>query len=162
MRLSRITFSRQAAAATNSWHNSGSMTSDQPQGRRQIRIGVTTLAWLNIYQNLKQVIQDAIAPEIQSIKGDIKALEAQMSAQRDSLGVVRDGFGTLEARIIGLDRHIGAVETSLKTEIAGLRAEFRSFETRMEKRVEEQGRQWELAMEVRERLAALEAQARRR
>jgi len=99
------------------------------------------LAWLNIYQNIKQIIQDAIAPEIQSIKGDIKALEAQVT---------------------GLGNRMDSLETELKGEIAGLRGELRSFEARVEKRFEEQSRQWELAMDVRERLAALEAQTRRR
>ena len=81
------------------------------------------MAWLNLYQNLKQIIQDAIAPEIQSIKGDIKSLE---------------------------------------TQVVALRADLQSFEARVEKRFEEQSRQWELAMEVRERLASLEAQLRNR
>ena len=62
------------------------MTSGNPaQGRRQIHIGVTTLAWLNIYQNLKQIIQDAIAPEIQSIKGDIKSIETQILGVRNQI-----------------------------------------------------------------------------
>lgn len=106
------------------------MTSNPAQGRQRIHIGVTTLAWINVYQNLKQIIQDAIAPEIQSIKGNIKALETQ----------------------------IGAVHA----EVAGLRADLRSFEAHTEKRFEQQGRQWELAMEVRERLASLEAQMKAR
>ena len=55
-----------------------------------------------------------------------------------------------------------AVLTGLRAEVAGLRTELRSFELRTEKRFEEQSRQWELAMEVRERLAALEAQVRHR
>jgi phage shock protein A len=88
------------------------------------------LAWLNIYQNLKQIVQDAIAPEIQSIKGDIKALGAQVA--------------------------------NLETQIAALRTELRAFEAHTDRRFEEQSRQWELAIEVRERLAALEAQIRRR
>jgi hypothetical protein len=100
------------------------MTSSNPaQGRQRIHLGVTTLAWLNIYQTLKQIVQDAIAPEIQSIKGDIKSLE---------------------------------------TKVESLRTELHAFETRVEKRYEEQSRHWELAMEVRERLASLEAQVRRR
>jgi len=107
------------------------MTSKNPaQGRRRVHLGVPTLAWLNLYQNLKQIIQDAIAPEIQSIKGDIKSLETQ---------------------VVGL-----------RAEIVGLRTELYSFEARVEKRFEEQGRKWELAMEVRERLASLEAQLRQR
>src|SRR5204862_5680900 len=113
------------------WHNSSSMTSKKPaQGRRRVHLGVTTLAWLNLYQNLKRIIQDAIAPEIQSIKGDIKSLETQ---------------------IIGL-----------RAEVVELRTEVHYLEARVEKRFEEQSRRFELAMEVRERLASLEAQLRHR
>ena len=122
-----------------------SMTSGNPaQGRRQIHIGVTTLAWLNLYQNLKQIIQDAIAPEIQSIKGDLKSLETQIIGLHGQIG--------------GLHGQIGG----LKGEIVELRAEFHSFEARVEDRFAQQSRQWELAMEVRERLASLEAQLRHR
>jgi hypothetical protein len=46
--------------------------------------------------------------------------------------------------------------------VEGLRTELHAFETRVEKRYEEPSRQWELAMEVRERLASLEVQVRRR
>jgi len=95
------------------------------------------LAWLNIYQNLKQIIQDAIAPEIQSIKGDIKALESH---------------------IAGVEGHL----TSLESQVADLGTDWNSFKASMEKRFEQQNRQWELAMEVRERLASLEAQVKAR
>jgi chromosome segregation ATPase len=121
------------------------MTSGNPaQGRRQIHLGVTTLAWLNIYQTLKQIVQDAIAPELQSIKGDIKALDA---------------------RIDSLDTKID----SLDTKIEAVRQELRAVESRVDqrfdevnRRFDEQGRQWQLAMEVRERLASLEAQLKAR
>jgi predicted nucleic acid-binding Zn-ribbon protein len=107
------------------------MTSGNPaQGRQRIHVGVTTLAWLNIYQNLKQIIQDAIAPEIQSIKGEIKGLQTQIRA--------------------------------LELQVSGLRADFRSFQAHTEKRFDEQNRQWEIAMDIRERLAALEAQIKSR
>jgi flagellar capping protein FliD len=100
------------------------MTSATPaQGGQRIRLGVTALAWLNLYQNLKQIVQDAIAPEIQSIKGDIRALETQVSA---------------------------------------LRTELRAFEDRTEKHFDQMNRQWELAIEVRERLATVEAQLKHR
>ena len=101
-----------------------SMASATPaQGGQRIRLGGTALAWLNLYQNLKQIVQDAIAPEIQSIKGDIRALETQVSA---------------------------------------LRTELRAFEDRTEKRFDQMNRQWELAIEVRERLATVEAQLKHR
>jgi predicted nucleic acid-binding Zn-ribbon protein len=112
------------------------MTSRNPAQGRQ-RIGVTTLARLNIYTNLKQIIQDAIAPEIQSIKGDIKSLETQINS--------------VQTQIKSLGTQIEAQGAALRAEIEGLRSELRSFEVRVDKRFEEQGRQWELAMEVRER-----------
>jgi len=43
------------------------MTSPRPAQGRQLNIGVTFLAWLNIYQNIKQIVQDAVAPEIQAL-----------------------------------------------------------------------------------------------
>lgn len=88
------------------------------------------MAWLNLYQNLKQLVQDAIAPEIQGLKGDIRALEG---------------------RIQGLE-----------TQFEGLRTELRAFEERTEKRFDQINRQWELAIEVRERLATVEAQLKHR
>src|SRR5262245_55250815 len=99
------------------------MTLRPAQGGQRIHLGVTALAWLNLYQNLKQLVQDAIAPEIQSIKGDIRALETQVST---------------------------------------LRTELRDFEDRTEKRLDQMNRQWELAIEVRERLATVEAQLKHR
>jgi chromosome segregation ATPase len=113
------------------------------------------LAWLNIYQNLKQIIQDAIAPEIQSIKGDIKAVDARIASVDARIAGVEARIAAVEARIVDVDRHVGGVETELK---AGLR----TLEARFEKRFEEQSRRWEIAMELRERLAALEAQVRQR
>jgi hypothetical protein len=100
------------------------MTPVRPaQGGQRIHLGVTALAWLNLYQNLKQLVQDAIAPEIQGLKGDIRALETQFSE---------------------------------------LRTEFRGFEERTEKRFDQMNRPWELAIEVRERLATIEAQLKHR
>lgn len=100
-------------------HNGRNMTSSNPaQGRHQFTIGVTALAWLNLYQNLKQIIQDAIARELQGIKAEIKALSQRIDSIDDRLG---------------------------------------RFESRMDKRFDEQGRQWETAIDVRERLAFLEA-----
>ncbi len=60
------------------------------------------MAWLNIYQNMKQAIQDVIAPEMQQIRGDIRALSARMDsleksidARFDSVDPRFDEFGKL-------------------------------------------------------------------
>jgi hypothetical protein len=62
----------------------------------------------------------------------------------------------------GLQSDLTGQITGLRGEVSKLRSEFHTFEGRMEKRFEEQRRQWELAMDVRERLASLEAQIRTR
>ena len=56
------------------------MAHPEPAQGRQLKIGVTFLAWLNIYQNLKQAIQDVIAPEMQQLHGEIKALSVGIGA----------------------------------------------------------------------------------
>jgi hypothetical protein len=75
--------------------------------------------------------------------------------RKEVKGEIADLRAEVKAEITGL-------RAELKSDIAESRADFRSFETRVENRFEEQRRQWELAIEIRERLAALEAQARRR
>jgi len=120
------------------------MTARTPaQGRQQITIGVTTLAWLNIYQNLKQIVQDAIAPELQGIKVEIKALSQQVNSLEDQ---IHRSESRMEKRFDEVDKRFDAVD--------------KRFDG-VDKRFDAQGRQWEMAMEIRERLAALEARLSR-
>src|SRR5437867_10130914 len=85
-----------------------------PAQRRQLKIGVTFLAWLNIYQNLKQAIQDVIAPEMQQLRGDIKALSAEIAAVRQELTlfqtVVNRQFDTIDKRFDAVDKRFDAVD----------------------------------------------------
>src|SRR5881398_2743491 len=93
------------------------MTFPPAQGR-QLKIGVTFLAWLNIYQNLKQAIQDVIAPEMQQLRGDIKALSAETAAVRQELTlfqtVVNRQFDAIDKRFDALkddiDKRFDAVD----------------------------------------------------
>src|SRR5919198_4918547 len=82
------------------------MTCPTPAQGRQLNIGVTFLAWLNIYQNLKQAIQDVIAPEIQSLRGDIKALQGEIKAQNGEIKA-------LSVEIAGLQQQIHFFEKSV-------------------------------------------------
>lgn len=98
------------------------------------------MALKGTYETVKQAIQDVIAPQLQELKGEIAGLR-----------------GEIKGEIAGL-------RGELKGEIAGLRGEMRQIEKRMEegfgalrseiaitnKRIDE-------ALNIRERLAALEA-----
>jgi hypothetical protein len=87
--------------------------------------GVTFLAWINIYQNLKQIIQDAIAPEMQALKGEIKGLSQRLDS---------------------VDQRLGDLKTDMHL-----------LEGRSEKRFDKLERRLEEAIDIRERLAILEA-----
>src|SRR5881296_4179752 len=100
------------------------MTSPRPAQGRQLQIGVTFLAWLNIYQTIKHIVQDAVAPEIQGLKGEIQGVNGEIK---------------------GLSDRIDSPEKRLDNRIDGL-----------EKRMDDFGRQLEIALDVRERLAAVE------
>ncbi|HVA82114.1 MAG TPA: hypothetical protein VNF29_14400 [Candidatus Binataceae bacterium] len=90
------------------------------------------MALKRTYETIKQAIQDVIAPQLQELKGEISGLRGEIAG--------------------------------LRGEIAGLRGEMRQIEKRMEegfialrgeigytnKRIDE-------ALDIRERLAALEA-----
>src|SRR5262249_27812376 len=86
------------------------MTYLTPAQGRQPKIGVMFLAWLNIYQNLQQPIQDVIAPEMQRLRGDIRAVSAEIGAVRQELALfqtfVNREFEAIDSRFIALKRDI--------------------------------------------------------
>jgi septal ring factor EnvC (AmiA/AmiB activator) len=73
------------------------MTYLTPAQGRQPKIGVMFLAWLNIYQNLKQAIQDVIAPEMQQLCGDIKAQNREIKALSSEIAALRQELTRLKA-----------------------------------------------------------------
>jgi predicted nucleic acid-binding Zn-ribbon protein len=93
--------------------------------RNTVLLNWTFLAWLNIYQNLKQAIQDVIAPEMQQLRGEIKALSAE-------IGAVHQRMDSFERRL-----------------------DF--FENRVDKRFDAIDREWPRALDIYQRLPALEA-----
>jgi len=43
------------------------------------------LAWLNIYQTIKHIVQDAVAPEIQGLKGEIQGVNGEIKGLSDRI-----------------------------------------------------------------------------
>ena len=120
------------------------MTHPEPAQGRQLNIGVTFLAWLNIYQTLKQAVQDVIAPEIQQLRGDIKAQNGDIKA--------------LSVEIGALHRRIDSLENSMDKRFDGIDKRFDAIDKRIDLLQEE----WSRALDIRERLAALEARLEKR
>ena len=88
---------------------------------------------VNIYQAVKQAMQDLVAPQIESIKGEITALREE----------VRGEVNALRGKMTGLDGKL----TGLRSEVA---ANFARLDERLT-----------IALDLRERIVALEARLTR-
>jgi uncharacterized protein (DUF3084 family) len=97
----------------------------------------------NIYQAVKQAMQDLIAPQIESLKGDIGGLKAEIGAVRSEIGAVRI--------------EIGAVRTEMRTEIGALRSEMQAGQLALASEIRRIDDTLTWALDLRERIVAIEA-----
>ncbi|HEV8717956.1 MAG TPA: hypothetical protein VGX03_34710 [Candidatus Binatia bacterium] len=87
------------------------------------------MAVKGMYDTVRQVFQDIIAPQIEGLKGEIMALHTKVD--------------TLEKR---MDERLGSLEKRMEEGFAAVRTEISYTNRRLDE-----------ALEIRERLAALEA-----
>ena len=94
----------------------------------------------NIYEAVKQAIQDIVAPSLRAIEGQIEATRVELRSEIRRLDdKIDSGFHRLDDKIEGLDKRIDS-----------LRGEFSS-------RFESLEREVSTAINIHERLAAVEA-----
>ena len=105
---------------------------------------------VGVYDQIKSAFQDIIAPELHSLRGDIRVLDQTIVV--------------LDHKIVGLDQKLDGVDARLTVKIDGLRAETASMKgellaeiRRLDARIDGVDRELRTAIEIRERLAALEA-----
>jgi hypothetical protein len=91
---------------------------------------------VGVYDQVKKAFQDIVAPEVHAIRGDIRVLDQ---------------------RFVGLDQKIGGIDARLTTKIDSLRTELIAEIRRLDARVDGVDRELRTAIDIRERLAALEA-----
>ena len=126
---------------------------------------------MGFYDQFKKAFQDIVAPEIHALRGDIQRLDGRMAA----LDAKIDGVeGRLDGKIVALDAKIGGVEGrldgkiaavdaklgSIRTEMGSLKNELVSEIRRLDTRIDGVDRELRTAIDVRERIAALEARQR--
>ena len=105
---------------------------------------------VDVYDQIKTAFQDIIAPELHALRGDIRVLDQKIVV--------------LDHKIVGLDQKLDGVDARLTVKIDGLRAETASMKgellaeiRRLDARIDGVDRELRTAIEIRERLAALEA-----
>jgi hypothetical protein len=92
-----------------------------------------------VYETVKQAIQEVVAPQLQELKGDIAGLRGEIVGLREMRQIekrMEDGF------------------TSLRSE---MHVRFAALDEKFIQRLDHTNKRLEEALEIRERLAVLEA-----
>ena len=96
-----------------------------------------------VYDQIKSAFQDIIAPELHALRGEIRLVDQ---------------------KLVGLDQKIDGVDTRLNIKRDGVRSEMGSMKSellaeirRLDARIDDVDRELRTAIDIRERLAALEA-----
>jgi len=91
---------------------------------------------VGVYDQIKKAFQDIVAPELHALRGDIRILDQ---------------------KIEGVDGRLTAKIDSLRTETISLKGEVIAEIRRLDTRIDGLDRELRTAIDIRERLAALEA-----
>lgn len=91
---------------------------------------------LGVSDQIKKAFQDMIAPEVHALRGDIQRLDE---------------------KIDGVDQRLGQKIDSLRTETVSMKGELLAEIRRLDARIDGVDRELRTAIDIRERLAALEA-----
>jgi hypothetical protein len=101
------------------------------------------MAPVGIYDQVKKAFQDVIAPELHAMRGDIRVLDQKIAG--------------LDQKIDGVDARLTVKLDALRTKTLSLKAELLAEIRRLDTRIDGMDRELRTAIDVRERLAALEA-----
>jgi hypothetical protein len=101
------------------------------------------MAPVGIDDQVKKAFQDVIAPELHAMRGDIRVLDQKITG--------------LDQKIDGVDARLTIKLDALRTEALSLKAELFAEIRRLDIRIDGVDRELRTAIDVRERLAALEA-----
>jgi len=91
---------------------------------------------VGVYDQVKKALQDIVAPEFHALRGDIRVLDQKIDS---------------------VDAHLSIKIEALRTETVSLKGELLAEIRRLDTRIDGIDRELRTALDVRERLAALEA-----
>ena len=123
------------------------------------------MARLGVYEQLEKVLQDVIAPDLHAIRADIRSLDQKIDGVDAKLTTKIDGvdarlttkIDALGDKVDDLDVRLTTKIDSLRTETISLKGELIAEIRRVDVRIGGVDRELRTAIDVRERLAALEA-----
>lgn len=101
------------------------------------------MAGMGVYDQIKKAFQDIVAPELHALRGDLRVLDQKIIA--------------LDQKIEGVESRLTIRIDALGAQIASHKAELLAEIRRVDNRIDSVDRELRTAIDVRERLAALEA-----
>ncbi len=123
------------------------------------------MAGVGVYDQLKKVLQDVIAPDLHAMRADIRSLDQKIDGVDAKLTTKMDGLDArlttkidaLGDKVDDLDVRLTTKIDSLRTETVSLKGELLAEIRRVDIRIDGVDRELRTAIDIRERLAALEA-----
>jgi len=107
-----------------------------------------------VYDQVKQAIQDILAPELQALKGEIRRVDERINALDAKIDA---RFREMEAKIVALDTKFETKFREMETKLAALDEKFETRFRELDSKFEGLRHEVRTVLEIRERLAALEA-----
>ena len=98
---------------------------------------------VGIYDQIKSAIQDVVAPALHELRGEIHAMRGEI---RGEMQAMRAGIERVDEKVDSLRAEMGYMKGELVAEIR-----------RLDTRIDGVDRELRTAIDIRERLAALEA-----
>jgi len=123
------------------------------------------MAGVGVYDQLEKVLQDVIAPDLHAMRADIRSLDQKIDGVDAKLTTKMDGLDArlttkidaLGDKVDDLDVRLTTKIDSLRTETVSLKGELLAEIRRVDIRIDGVDRELRTAIDIRERLAALEA-----
>ena len=123
------------------------------------------MAGVGVYDQLKKVLQDVIAPDLHAMRADIRSLDQKIDGVDAKLTTKMDGvdarlttkIDALGDKVDDLDVRLTTKIDSLRTETVSMKGELLAEIRRVDIRIDGVDRELRTAIDIRERLAALEA-----
>jgi hypothetical protein len=109
---------------------------------------------MGVDDQIKKAFQDLIAPELHAIRGDIRVLDQKIDGVDARLGTKIDA---LKEKIEDVDVRLTTKIDALRTETISRKGELLAEIRRLDARIDGVDRELRTAIDIRERLAALEA-----
>jgi hypothetical protein len=109
---------------------------------------------VGIYDQIKKAFQDNVAPELHALRGDIRVLDQKITGLDQKID---QKFGSLDQKVDAVDARLTIRIDALRTETVSMKGELLAEIRRLDTRMDGMDRELRTAIDVRERLAALEA-----